>query len=775
VAARLQASRSTKPGLGLLNLDVVDPRDWGVKWDGATDDTAAWTTFFAALGTTPAIILGAAGTSICGPNVIQLDTKQVLIGAYGSTVLKLRSGTGTDTRLVSTKNIASLAGTMSNAGPYQFGLIGVRLEGNSAGVTTRAIGLIPAAPTFAGTTGTLAAGTYNYKVTAKTAFGETPASPWSSFTLGATGGITVSWATVSGATGYNVYGRSWSQNGSGFAFIGTSATTSFTDNGSVTAAVEMLGHHDGTAGSLVHFYGYNYTIRDVDCYDAPGMGFLLEWGDQVNGPAVGIDMESRLDNLRATDCFSNGFAFYGPHDSSARNLLVANCAKTNTANIDAWVLGNGPLNVDQVHTWGQCRYSQSIYGQGFIKSANAEGAMTAQLFVYNGEVDWDGLVFFPGNATARGVVVGDAQYSPSATRITAKARQFGQVLGGYTSNGAAFDLTYLGNNSIFTGYSDQIAGTCIVEPLASGNSDVQIVNAFDKATSPRYTDQPYTFGTAWTGSTKPASPPAGAFTMFARNVAGRILPAIVGPSGLDTSLQPLLGRNRVLWVAPIAGTTTLSSWGISLTVTGTVTLANPATTNLHTSIARIDYLVGTAATTAVAGWRSSVQALWRGNAAGLGGFTYICRWSPATGQATTTSRAFCGVSSANTAPTDVEPSSQVNCLGMGWDAADTNMQFMGNDATGSATKTDLGASFPVPTTDRPGVYEIALFCPPNGSNVQWQVTNVGTGATASGTITVAGDMPANTTFLGPRAYCSVGGTSSVIGITLFSLYIESDT
>ena len=273
----------------------------------------------------------------------------------------------------------------------------------------------------------------------------------------------------------------------------------------------------------------------------------------------------------------------------------------------------------------------------------------------------------------------------------------------------------------------------------------------------------------------PTAPAAGQVKLFGRSVAGRILPAIMGPSGLDTSLQPLLGRNRVCWVAPVAGTTTVSGTGVTLTATGTATLATPASTNLHTSLGRIDYLVTTAATTAVAGFRSSVAQFWRGNAAGLGGFFYICRWSPATGQATTTSRAFCGLAAATGAPTDVEPSSLVSMLGMGWDAADAQMQMMGNDATGTATKTALGASFAVPTTDRPGVYELAMFAPPNGSNVQWLVTNVGTGATASGTISAAADLPANTTFLAPRGYCSVGGTSSVIGLTLFGLYVETDT
>lgn len=272
-------------------------------------------------------------------------------------------------------------------------------------------------------------------------------------------------------------------------------------------------------------------------------------------------------------------------------------------------------------------------------------------------------------------------------------------------------------------------------------------------------------------STTPASP-ASSVTMFTRTIAGRRLPAFVGPAGLDSALQPLLGRNRVCVVQPVAGSTTVTAQGFALSTTGTATAAAAASTNLHTSLARIDYLVTTAATTAVAGWRGSTNGYWFGNAAGLGGFTFICRWSPATGQSTTTSRHFVGMSNNTGAPTDVQPSSLTNMFGVGWDAADTNMQFMTNDGTGTATKVDLGGSFAVPTTDRPGVWELAMFAAPNSSVLNWQVTNVGTGAVASGTATT--DRPSNTTFLSPRGYASVGGTNSVIGTTLFGLYVETD-
>jgi hypothetical protein len=88
----------------------------------------------------------------------------------------------------------------------------------------------PAAPTLAATTGTLAAATYTYAVTATNAQGETIASSAAAITLGATGGVTVSWAAIAGASGYRVYGRISGSLG----FLAAVTGLSYTDSGSAT-------------------------------------------------------------------------------------------------------------------------------------------------------------------------------------------------------------------------------------------------------------------------------------------------------------------------------------------------------------------------------------------------------------------------------------------------------------------------------------------------------------------------------------------------------------
>lgn len=274
-------------------------------------------------------------------------------------------------------------------------------------------------------------------------------------------------------------------------------------------------------------------------------------------------------------------------------------------------------------------------------------------------------------------------------------------------------------------------------------------------------------------ASNPTAPSADTVRVFGRKVGGRMMAAIKGPSGLDTSLQPHSGRNKIAtWFPAGNGTVIVANGAAALTAIGTATAANVATTNRHTYQKRLDYLVATAATTAVAGFRAAA-AQWSVGApsAGNGGFHLICRFGPATGVATATNRCFVGMANSVAAPTDVEPSSITNIVGVGWDAADTNIQIMHRGA-GAVTKIDTG--IPVPTVDRSKSYELALFSPPGTTQqVGYEFTDLDEGGVVfSGVITT--NLPTTSTLLAPRGWMSVGGTSSVIGLALMSLYLESD-
>lgn len=273
----------------------------------------------------------------------------------------------------------------------------------------------------------------------------------------------------------------------------------------------------------------------------------------------------------------------------------------------------------------------------------------------------------------------------------------------------------------------------------------------------------------------PTSSSADTVKLFGRKIAGRVLPAFIGPSALDSSLQPFLARNKVgYWCPPGNATTVPGVIGFTApTVTGfTATARNVATTNIFTRMRRLGYV--TAATVGAVGqWRQATAQYTVGSSStGLGGFTYIIRFGISDAAAVSTARMFIGMALSST-PTNVEPSTLTNCIGVGHGAADTNLKIFygGNSAQ---TPIDLGANFPK-THGSVEPYELALFSAPTGDDVYYEVTRLSNGTTASGTIAItSATLPINSELLCPWGYRTNNATALAVGLDVMSAYIETD-
>ncbi|MBS0330804.1 MAG: hypothetical protein JSR30_13185 [Proteobacteria bacterium] len=303
-----------------------------------------------------------------------------------------------------------------------------------------------------------------------------------------------------------------------------------------------------------------------------------------------------------------------------------------------------------------------------------------------------------------------------------------------------------------------------VVTLAAGTKYVAIAALAQKALQ---LDDKSTVLLPSNGSAGPTTPPAGFTGLFVKPQGGRLMPAFVGPSGLDSVLQPHLAKNGWgSWKPTFTGTTISAIGGPALTATGTATSAPWAATSLHTRVQRVDYLVTTAATTAVAGYRVAA-ATWRMDY----GFHWIFRTCPATGATVSTRRCFIGLAASTAAPTDVNPSTLLNVLGLGYDAADTNWQVMVNDGTGTCTKIDTGLARP--SSDRQTMYSIIIFSPPGGAWVGFRIVDEATGSFYE-SAQISTNVPATTQNLTPNCYASVGGTSSVVGLTFGGMWFDTD-
>ena len=274
--------------------------------------------------------------------------------------------------------------------------------------------------------------------------------------------------------------------------------------------------------------------------------------------------------------------------------------------------------------------------------------------------------------------------------------------------------------------------------------------------------------------TDPGASAAGRLTLYSKALAGRIMPKIVGPSGLDTALQPLLARNKVGMFTPPGNATTAAVLGAytAPTAIGTATARNVATANMFTRMRRIGY-VSAATAGALCGARASSTQVTTGGAGG--GFFKIMRFGISDAVVVSGARMFVGVTTSVSAPTNVEPSTLTNCIGVGCRTADTTLQLF-HGGTAAQLPIDLGANFPVDTTTT-DVYELALFAPPDTSDVHWEVTRLNTGDAVSGTILSAGGVasPAGTTLLSYlMAWRTNNATAAAVGLDIMSDYIETD-
>jgi hypothetical protein len=112
----------------------------------------------------------------------------------------------------------------------------------------------------------------------------------------------------------------------------------------------------------------------------------------------------------------------------------------------------------------------------------------------------------------------------------------------------------------------------------------------------------------------------------------------------------------------------------------------------------------------------------------------------------------------------IQVSTLTNCIFVGSDGSDTNLQVMHNDASGSCTKIDLGAAFPANRTagaEMSTMYSIELYNLVDTTTVTYKVINLETGDIAIGVIST--NLPAITQGLAIQAARVMGTPTTNTG------------
>ncbi len=272
----------------------------------------------------------------------------------------------------------------------------------------------------------------------------------------------------------------------------------------------------------------------------------------------------------------------------------------------------------------------------------------------------------------------------------------------------------------------------------------------------------------------PVTPSSGRINKFAGSLAAKIQPGWRTANDLPNLVQAALASNKIGYWNPSGNSTTVPGvFGFAApTAIGTGTARTVATTNIVTRARRLGY-VSAATAGSLAGHYSTVAQFTIGATGDVGGFYYVMRLVPSNAAAVSGERMFAGMRNAVAAPTNVEPNTLTNAVGLCQLSTSSNLQICYG---GSAAQTpiDLGVNFPA-TGLSADLYELALYAPPNTQEINYQVTRVNTGTVLTGTLsgTVGTQLPSATTLLGHAVWKTNNATALAVGVDIVSVYIET--
>ena len=282
------------------------------------------------------------------------------------------------------------------------------------------------------------------------------------------------------------------------------------------------------------------------------------------------------------------------------------------------------------------------------------------------------------------------------------------------------------------------------------------------------------------GTTDPTAPSGTDLVVYTKSLSGKPFLFTEASGARVSQIQASLYQKNIGLFTVGFGSTTLPPFIGSGTFTqpttaATLTARTYAATNGFTKTKRMGFVTNTTAGRFAGVYLPGAQ--WQmGDTTANGGFYCAFRFGISDATLVASPRMFLGLSSTITTPTNVEPSTLTNIIGVGMGAADTTLKiFYGGSA--NQTPIDLGANFPVTTATNQGYEVIFSNAYTSTTAVSYTVTNLNTGTTATGTLTAATagtQLPNTGTLLGLQMWRTNNATAAAVGLDLGYVYVEGD-
>lgn len=283
---------------------------------------------------------------------------------------------------------------------------------------------------------------------------------------------------------------------------------------------------------------------------------------------------------------------------------------------------------------------------------------------------------------------------------------------------------------------------------------------------PYYQLSPALTALTFNNTTDPSPPAADTTVVYGKTISGRSLLKTIGPSGLDTSLQPAIFQNS-LWLVQPNTTTSVSAIGGSVTSVGTLSHPTPSST----SNGFCTNFVSGAVAGNTTGTGQAIAPLCTGTGpTANGGFFFVTRlWLPDAnyGTGATGSRFFVGVTDqtmANSVGLDNPAGSRAG-FSFSTNLGDTNWMFSTKDGV-TEGRNSTGMLFEVGK-----LYDFFIFAPAGGSEIFWRVLNLEDNTSFEGSTTT--NLPGTGTYM--RAGFQLATlTTTARNIRMKKIYVETD-
>jgi hypothetical protein len=285
-----------------------------------------------------------------------------------------------------------------------------------------------------------------------------------------------------------------------------------------------------------------------------------------------------------------------------------------------------------------------------------------------------------------------------------------------------------------------------------------------------------------TSNNDTTKPVADTLKLIRKKIAGMDLLTQISLVGEAQPVQNNIWKNKIaLWSAPGSVTTVPGVLGFpAFTAVGTATARAVAATNTLTRMRRIGYVSANGAGS-LASLRVANAQYSTGDGFGTGGFFLAITFAFADATIVSGARGFVGVTSNTAAPTNVQPSTLTNSIGVAQLSTSSTQLYLVYGGSVAQAAIPLGAGFP-PTNGAGAIngmaYTLVLYAPTNESgNVYYHLFKLNSATEVSGKLTcntLGVETPNPATLLTPAMWRCNNATAAAVGMDISNIYMESD-